>query len=46
MTSFVRFYFSEESLIYEYAVFAIKICRYFDRLCQIKKWQLRILKFV
>ena len=33
VTSFVRFYFSGESLIhvFEYSVFAIKICKYFDQ---------------
>ena len=39
---FREIHFSGESLISEYLVFAIKICKYFDRLCQIKSWQLCI----
>ena len=39
--------FSGESFkIFEYSMFSIKIFKYFDRLFQIKSWQLCILRFV
>ena len=38
--------FSKVSLIFEYSVFAIKICKYIKLLSQIESWQFCSLRFV